>query len=103
MVLGFVRDSSAEFFKSAPGEPTPPDASYEHDFAAWCMRQAALVRRFGPDCIDRENIAEELESMGRAVRHKIESLTMHIVEHLLKLQFWPEETTERSSRLPYAR
>ena len=38
---------------------------YESDFYAWAMEQAALLRERRLDAADIDNIAEEIESMGR--------------------------------------
>jgi hypothetical protein len=61
-------------------------AGYDNDFFAWSMEQARLLRsgQFGQ--LDIENIAEELESMGRCDRREIESRLVVLLAHLLKWQ-----------------
>lgn len=39
---------------------------YESDFYAWAMEQASLLRARKFDAADIDNIAEEIESMGRS-------------------------------------
>ncbi|MGO9742822.1 MAG: DUF29 family protein, partial [Roseiarcus sp.] len=39
--------------------------AYQDDFYAWAMQQAALLRAGRFAVADIENIAEEIESMGR--------------------------------------
>src|SRR3977135_4059611 len=48
---------------ASPG--TPPAADYERDFYSWLMEQARHVRAGHWDALDRENLAEEIESLGR--------------------------------------
>lgn len=69
------------------------DADYEHDFYAWTQAQAAAIRRAGASRvnadIDWENVAEEIESLGRSDRDTVESHLETVVEHLLKLMLSP--------------
>ena len=48
---------------------------------------------------DLENIAEEIDSLGRSQSRELESRVIQIMEHLLKLQLAPEETRHLNSRL----
>jgi hypothetical protein len=48
-------------------------ASYEEDFYAWSQHQAAILRRLAagaraglPNDLDLENVAEEIEGVGRS-------------------------------------
>ena len=54
-------------------ELTRNSADYEEDFYAWTVEQARLLRSGDLSAIDIENIAEEIESMGRSDRRAIES------------------------------
>src|SRR5262249_24097832 len=51
------------------GPPTAPEkpaaADYENDFYSWSLEQARLLREGQWAQIDRENVAEEIESLGR--------------------------------------
>ncbi len=38
---------------------------YEADYALWCAEQGTLLREGRLSDIDRENLAEEIESLGR--------------------------------------
>ena len=46
------------------------DAAYDEDFYAWTQNQAQALRRAGAERnnapVDWENVAEEIESMGRS-------------------------------------
>jgi hypothetical protein len=57
---------------------------YEADFYAWTMEQAQLLRSGEFSELDIENIAEELESMGRSDKREIESRLTVLLAHLLK-------------------
>jgi len=64
---------------------------YETDIHAWALEQAALVRKLAPvGGLDVENIAEELESVGKQQRQEIENRLDQLLLHLLKARFQPE-------------
>ncbi|MFO7639848.1 MAG: DUF29 domain-containing protein [Candidatus Competibacteraceae bacterium] len=63
---------------------------YEHDFYAWATRNATLLRAGQLAEIDRMNIAEELESMGRSERRALGSRLAVLLMHLLKWRYQPE-------------
>ncbi len=65
-------------------------ADYEEDFYAWTVEQARLLRAGEFSDIDVENIAEEIESMGRSDRRAIESRLTVLLAHLLKWQLQPQ-------------
>jgi hypothetical protein len=62
---------------------------YDEDFYAWANEQAALLRagRFGE--ADIENIAEEIETMGRSEKRELVNRLAVLLHHLLKWQFQP--------------
>lgn len=62
---------------------------YEKDFYAWTMEQARLLRSGELSALDVENIAEEIESMGRSDRRAIETRLTVLLMHLLKWQMQP--------------
>ena len=66
--------------------------AYETDFYQWTQQQAALMRQgeFNRIDLDIENIAEEIESMGRRDRYALRSYLHNILMHLLKWQYQPE-------------
>lgn len=63
---------------------------YEEDFYAWTVEQARLLRAGEFSAIDVDNIAEEIESMGRSDRRAIESRLTVLLTHLLKWQLQPK-------------
>ncbi|WP_448207885.1 DUF29 domain-containing protein [Azospirillum sp. sgz302134] len=66
---------------------------YDEDFYAWTQEQARLLRDAARERlntpIDYDNLAEEVESMGRSETRAVESALSRILEHLLKLEFSP--------------
>ncbi|HWB47626.1 MAG TPA: DUF29 domain-containing protein [Stellaceae bacterium] len=65
-------------------------ALYDEDFVAWSKDQAEALRaeaRAGSNQkLDWENLAEEIESLGKSQRHELRSQVRRVIEHLLKLE-----------------
>ncbi len=63
---------------------------YEEDFVRWTEEQSSALRdaaRVGTNLpLDWENLAEEIESLGRSQRHELRSRLAVILEHLIKLE-----------------
>jgi hypothetical protein len=66
-----------------------PGNNYHSDFYAWANEQAALLRAGEFSAADVQNIAEEIESMGRSEKRELISRLTALVLHLLKWQFQP--------------
>ncbi|BAC91519.1 DUF29 domain-containing protein, partial [Gloeobacter violaceus] len=64
--------------------------SYRSDFHAWTVEQAAALKARQWDRLDIENLAEEIEALGRAERRELESRLAVLIAHLLKWQFQSE-------------
>ena len=67
------------------------DALYEEDFYTWIQEQADLLRHLPPavgNRIDSENLAKEIEDLGRSELRTAQSLVEHIIEHFLKIEFF---------------
>jgi hypothetical protein len=62
---------------------------YDSDFYAWANTQAALLRAGKLDQADIENIAEEIESMGKSEKRELTSRLEVLLMHLLKWQYQP--------------
>src|SRR5262245_35867937 len=63
---------------------------YDDDILLWSEQQAAAIRRLAqsrnaPNELDVENIAEEIESVGRSELAAVESSILLILIHLIKL------------------
>ena len=63
---------------------------YEADYARWCAEQGALLREGRLADLDRANLAEEIESLGRSDKREIESRLKVLLVHLIKYRFQPE-------------
>lgn len=68
---------------------------YDTDFFRWsqvqaeAIRAAASVRINTPVPIDWENVAEEIEDLGKSVRRELRSRLCVVIEHLIKLSSSP--------------
>lgn len=62
---------------------------YEKDFYAWARKNSELLRQGKMMEIDVENIAEELESMGRSEKRQLVNRLAVLLAHLLKWTFQP--------------
>jgi hypothetical protein len=76
--------------EAGPAEDRTP---YERDFHAWALEQARLLRAGRLDAVDAENVAEELESLGRSERAKLHGILRVLVMHMLKWDQQPEHRT----------
>jgi hypothetical protein len=63
--------------------------AYDEDFFAWTQEQARLLRAGDTVDVDVENLAEEIESVGRSDRREIRNRLTVLLTHLLKWQFQP--------------
>ncbi len=63
--------------------------SYDTDFYGWTLEQAALLRERRLSEADIENIAEELESMGKSEKRELVNRLAVVLAHLLKWRFQP--------------
>jgi hypothetical protein len=75
----------------APAEK--PRTEYWGDFYSWLMEQAAHLRAGNWEALDRENLAEEIESLGREQFNKLESALRVLMIHMLK---WDHQPNRRS-------
>jgi hypothetical protein len=77
---------------------------YEEDILLWSEQQAAVIRRLGrtrrdvPNELDIENVAEEIESVGRSELAAVESHIRLILVHLIKLVVEPDAEAARHLR-----
>ncbi len=73
--------------------PDTKRSLYEQDFDAWLHEQVALARDGKAAALDLDQIAEELEEVGRRERRALESHLTRLLMHLLK---WRYQPTRRS-------
>jgi len=71
----------------------PDGPRYDDDFYAWTQHQGAVLREMPvPDNrFDRDNVAEEIEALGRSERDAVRSQIRRILEHFLKLAYSPAQ------------
>jgi hypothetical protein len=71
----------------------PDGPHYDDDFFAWTQHQAMVLRTMAvaDNRFDRENVAEEIEALGRSDRDAVRSQIRRIIEHLLKLAYSPAQ------------
>lgn len=64
---------------------------YDRDFALWTQEQAAGLRAVKDSNLplDWENLAEEIESLGKLQRTELNSQVRRILRHLIKMEASP--------------
>jgi hypothetical protein len=76
----------------APGE-VPVGVDYERDFYSWSVEQSRHLREGRFAALDRDNLAEEIESLGREQFNKLVSALRVLLAHMLK---WDHQPAMRS-------
>ena len=77
---------------------------YDDDIYAWAQQQAQALRRLAqtrrdlPNELDLENVAEEIEDVGKSELHRVESFLRLILVHLLKAASAPQARSQRKWR-----
>jgi hypothetical protein len=75
---------------------------YDQDFVAWTEQQAEALRAAGRGStnqpLDWENLAEEIDDLGRSVRHELRRQLTRIQRHLIKLGHSPAKYPRRGWR-----
>lgn len=71
----------------------PLGAEYERDFYSWLMEQARHLREGRFEALDCDNLAEEIESLGREQFNKLVSALRVLMAHVLK---WDHQPSLRS-------
>ncbi|MFM7427214.1 MAG: DUF29 domain-containing protein [Elainella sp.] len=69
-------------------------ALYEQDFLEWTQQQAKYLRTGCWANLDVENLAEELESLGRSEQRELGSYLQVLLMHLLKCEYQPERRSK---------
>jgi hypothetical protein len=74
-----------------PAKIKVPTASpdYDADGYGWAMAQGRLLRERQVDAIDWDNVAEEIETMGRSEFDSVESALRVALMHILKWEHQP--------------
>jgi hypothetical protein len=77
---------------------TKTTSLYESDLVAWSERNADLLRAGRFSEVDIENVAEEIESLGRSDKKQLKSRVTEIIEHMLKLDLMTGDDRTRNER-----
>ncbi|HJU28752.1 MAG TPA: DUF29 domain-containing protein, partial [Candidatus Binataceae bacterium] len=64
-------------------------SEYETDFYAWTREQAQALRARQGEALDWNNLAEEIESIGRSDAEALASQLARLLLHLLKWRYQP--------------
>ena len=67
---------------------------YDTDLYQWTIEQADALRRRAVNELDYDNLAEEIESVGRSERREIRSRLEILLIHLLKWHYQPEKQSD---------
>jgi Domain of unknown function DUF29 len=77
---------------------------YDEDIFAWAQQQAGALRRLAearrdlPNELDLENVAEEIEDVGKSELLEVESFIRLMFVHLLKAASAPQARAQRKWR-----
>ncbi|QYX32979.1 DUF29 domain-containing protein [Sphaerospermopsis torques-reginae] len=64
---------------------------YNSDFYGWTKEQAQLLREEKWEILDKLNVIEEIEALGRQERRELVNRLALLLGHLLKWQYQPEK------------
>lgn len=73
-------------------------AEYGRDYCGWVAAQVRALRKRDSRQIDWDNLAEEVESLGRQEEQRLHSQLARIFEHALKLRHASDTALERDAR-----
>jgi hypothetical protein len=76
------REHIAELRRAAPG--------YEADYAAWLQHQVGLLKADRWSEVDKDNLIDEVESLGRSDFKGFVGAFEIVITHMLKWDFQPE-------------
>jgi hypothetical protein len=82
------RNGNGNHVGLAPDAPVRAD--YERDLYSWSQQQAQSLREGNWDAVDRDNVAEEIESLGRTEFNRLESALRVLLLHVLKWDHQPK-------------
>lgn len=64
---------------------------YDTDYNLWVLETVVKLEKRDFNSIDWENLIEEVLSLSKSDKRKLESLLVKLIEHLLKLGYWESE------------
>lgn len=72
----------------------PSNVLYQQDYYIWLERTAETLRSGNLTELDRLNLAEEIEDMGKREKRSVESNLEIVLMHLLKYKYQPEQRSK---------
>jgi hypothetical protein len=66
---------------------------YESDYLKWLETTAKHLKNREFECLDLENLIEEIETLGRSEKREIESRLRILLMHLLKYRYQSHQRT----------
>lgn len=75
---------------TASGRSDEPRIAYDRDYYGWAVQQADALRSGRLEGLDLDNLAEEIEDLGREQFDKLESALRLILLHMSKWDRQPE-------------
>jgi Domain of unknown function DUF29 len=72
--------------------------TYDTDIVAWSEQQAEALRRRAANAIDWDNVAEEIEDVGRSETNATLSQIVNVLRHRIYLAGWPDSASQRRWR-----
>ncbi|MBE9195055.1 DUF29 domain-containing protein [Synechocystis sp. LEGE 06083] len=76
--------------------PKTNKSLYETDYNLWILETVKKMQCRDVESLDWENLIDEVLSLSKSDKRKLESLLMRLIEHLLKLGYW--ETKKERNR-----
>ncbi|MBF2056659.1 MAG: DUF29 domain-containing protein [Cyanobacterium sp. T60_A2020_053] len=70
---------------------------YDTDYNLWILETVNKLEIRDFNSVDWENLIEEVLSLSRSDKRKLESLLIRLIEHLLKLGYWETEKERNKS------
>lgn len=74
-------------------------ATYDNDFFKWTKSQAKFLKNEEFSKLDRDNLIEEIESLGRSQKDKLKSHLENLLMHMLKVKVQGKGKATTSWRL----
>jgi Domain of unknown function DUF29 len=79
-------------------KPSPSEL-YDGDYYAWIQEQVSALRLRRIEEVDWDNVAEEIEDLGKSERWSFQGPLESLTEHLLKLAYTHGMARARNQRL----
>jgi len=64
---------------------------YQEDYSLWIEQTTQQLREQNADSLDWQHLAEEIEDLGKELKHKVDTYLKQLLIHLLLYQYWTEE------------